>query len=117
MPPQTQCRARVHSQGKVRGYGRVICRRSPRIEITRAGVGRAAQQPSSGSMPCGGVVYPRSNLAIEDVERHGPFLEQGVVELSDVEPRPEPLLRPGAQLADFQLAHLVSKCLPGPHDV
>src|SRR6266446_5793168 len=60
---------------------------------------------------------PRVHLTLENVERYGALAEDDIVKLTNVEARAQLTLAVGAQLADFELTHLVTKRLARPHDV
>src|SRR5512138_1765854 len=88
---------------------------------------RAATTSGSSARPDGGSlaagrgallrIDPRSHARLEHVERQRTRIEHGVVELPDVELRPELLLRPLPQLEDLQLPRLVRERLARDRDV
>src|SRR5215470_12571341 len=57
---------------------------------------------------------PRLHVRLEQVQRNGAIFQNGIVEFSLVEFWSKLFFRQRAQFADFQLADLVGKRLPGP---
>src|SRR5690606_41685742 len=60
---------------------------------------------------------PRSNPALQHIERQGPAEQNDVVKLAHVESFAKRSFGPFAQRAQTQLPDLVCKCLTGPGDV
>src|SRR5216684_6131935 len=66
---------------------------------------------------CGLGVGPMLDMRLEDAQRDGALLQDGVVKGADVEFGAEAAFGFGAQLADFELAEFVGQRLARPNDV